>query len=120
MARKEDTIIETITLFSYIFCSFLFPVFIVQVLSLLLKAVYDWQGFKSFFHFNIRNQVHSTIIFISIFSFIIIGIATITFFKNRYNRNNSDKLSRTMKIMVNEMEKRIDSDHPFGDSDTIT
>ena len=114
MARKEDTMIESITLFSYIFCSFLFLVFIVQVLSLLLKAVYDWQGFKSFFHFNIRSQVHSTIIFVSIFSFIIIGIATITFFKNRHNRNNSDKLSRTMKIMVNEMEKRIDSDHPFG------
>ncbi|HKO80379.1 MAG TPA: ATP-binding protein, partial [Chitinophagaceae bacterium] len=114
MARKEDTIIESITLFSYIFCSFLFLVFIVQVLSLLLKAVYDWQGFKGFFHFNIRNQVHSTIIFVSIFSFIIIGIATITFFKNRHNRNNSDRLSRTMKIMVNEMEKRIDSNHPFG------
>ncbi len=113
MARKEDTLIESITLFSYIFCSFLFLVFIVQVLSLILKAVYDWQGFKNFFHFNIRNQVHSTIIFISIFSFIIIGVATISFFRNRHNRNNSDKLSRTMKIMVNEMEKRFDSDHPF-------
>ena len=113
MARKEDTIIESITLFSYIFCSFLFLVFIVQVLSLLLKAVYDWQGFKSFFHFNIRNQVHSTIIFISIFSFIIIGIATISFFINRYNRNNSEKLSRTMKIMVNEMQKKIGSDKSF-------
>ncbi len=113
MARKKDTIIESITLFSYIFCSFLFLVFIVQVLSLLLKAVYDWQGFKNFFHFNIRNQVHSTIIFISIFSFIIIGVATINFFEKRYNRNNSEKLSRTMKIMVNEMQKRIGTDHSF-------
>lgn len=107
MARKRDTFIESITLFSYIFCSFLFLVFIVQILSLMLKAVNDWDGFKRFFHFNIRNQVHSTIIFISIFSFIIIGIATINFFKNRYNRNNGDKLSRTINIMVNEMEKRI-------------
>lgn len=107
IARKRDTIIESITLFSYIFCAFLFLVFIVQVLSLLLKAVNDWEGFKRFFHFNIRNQVHSTIIFISIFSFIIIGVATINFFKSRYNRNNRDKLSRTMNIMVNEMEKRI-------------
>ena len=114
MVRKSDTIIESITLFSYIFCSFLFLVFIVQILSLLLKAVYDRQGFKDFFHFNIRSQVHSTIIFVSIFSFIIIGVATITFFKSRHNRNNSEKLSRTMRIMVNEMEKRIDSDHPFG------
>ena len=107
MVRERDTIIETITLFSYIFCSFLFLVFIVQLFSLLLKAVSDWKAFKSFFHFNIRNQVHSTIIFISIFCFIIIGIATISFFKSRYNQNNSEKLSRTMKIMVNEMEKRI-------------
>lgn len=114
MARKGDTIIESITLFSYIFCSFLFLVFVVQVLSLLLKAVYDREGFKDFFHFNIRSQVHSTIIFVSIFSFIIIGVATITFFKSRHNRNNSEKLSRTMRIMVNEMEKRTDSDHPFG------
>ena len=114
MARKGDTIIESITLFSYIFCSFLFLVFFVQILSLLLKAVYDREGFRNFFHFNIRNQVHSTIIFVSIFSFIIIGVATITFFKNRHNRNNSDKLSRTMRIMVNEMEKRIDNEHPFG------
>lgn len=115
MARKRDTIIESITLFSYIFCSFLFLVFIVQVLSLLVKAAYDWDGFRRFFHFNIRNQVHSTIIFISIFSFIIIGFATINFFKNRYNRTNTDKLSRTMKIMVNEMEKRITNHHAFDD-----
>lgn len=107
LARKQETIIVAITLFSYIFCSFLFLVFIVQVLSLILKAVNDWDGFKRFFHFNIRNQVHSTIIFISIFSFIIIGVATINFFKDRYNRNNSDRLSRTINIMVNEMQKRI-------------
>ncbi|MEO5562613.1 MAG: ATP-binding protein, partial [Chitinophagaceae bacterium] len=114
IARKRDTIIETITLFSYIFCSFLFLVFIVQVLSLILKAVIDPDGFRRFFHFNIRNQVHSTIIFISIFSFIIIGIATINFFKGRYNRNNSDRLSRTMSVMVKEMQKRIGADSTSG------
>lgn len=117
IVRKRDTIIESITLFSYIFCSFLFLVFIVQVLSLLLKAVNDRDGFRRFFHFNIRNQVHSTIIFISIFSFIIIGIATINFFKSRFNRNNSEKLSRTMHIMVNEIRKRIDVD---SSSNTFT
>lgn len=115
MARKRDALIESITLFSYLFCSFLFLVFLVQVLSLMVKAVYDWKEFKRFFHFNIRNQVHSTIIFISIFSFIIIGIATISFFKNRYNRTNSDKLSRTMKIMVKEMEKKIAGHNTFDD-----
>ncbi|PZR21305.1 MAG: histidine kinase [Citrobacter freundii] len=110
ITRKQDTLIETITLFSYIFSSFLFLILVVQILSLLVKAVYDPYGFRRFFHFNIRNQVHSTIIFISIFSFIIIGIATINFFKTRYNRTNSDKLSKTMKIMVAEMEDRVKPD----------
>lgn len=117
MVRERDTSIEAITLFSYIFCSFLFLVFFVQLLSLFLKAVSDWKAFKDFFHFNIRNQVHSTIIFISIFCFIVIGIATISFFKSRYNRNNSDKLSRTMKIMVNEMGKRIANYDIFNNAD---
>jgi signal transduction histidine kinase len=107
MARKQDTLIETITLFSYIFSSFLFLILVVQILSLLVKAVYDPEGFRRFFHFNIRNQVHSTIIFVSIFSFIIIGVATINFFKTRYNRTNSDKLSKTMNIMVAEMERQV-------------
>lgn len=115
IARKRDTLIESITLFSYIFCSFIFLVFLVQMISLLLKAVIDREEFKKFFHFNIRNQVHSTIIFVSIFSFIIIGVATINFFKARYHRNNSDRLSRTMSTMVNEMEKRISMQFPLTD-----
>jgi HAMP domain-containing protein len=64
---------------------------------------------------NIRSQVHGTIIFISVFSFLIIGAATISFFISRYNRNNNDKLSRTMKIMVNEMEKKLSDHNVFDD-----
>lgn len=115
MARKRDTIIESITLFSYIFCSFLFLITLVQLLSFIVRTGYNWKGVGKLLQFNIRTQVHSTIIFISIFSFFIIGIATISFFINRYNRTNSDKLSRTMKIMVREMEQRIADHKTFDD-----
>jgi signal transduction histidine kinase len=115
MARKQDTIIESITLFSYIFCSFLFLITIVQLISFILKTGYNWKGFSKLFQLNIRTQVHSTFIFVSIFSFVIIGVATISFFIARYNRTNSDKLSRTMKIMVKEMEKKIAEHKTFDD-----
>jgi signal transduction histidine kinase len=115
MARKRDTIIEAITLFSYIFCSFLFLVAFVQLISVLLKNIYYREGFKKIFQLNIRMQVHSTIIFISVFSFLVIGIVTLSFFKSRYNSNNSDKLSRTMKIMVNEMQKKQADHSTFDD-----
>lgn len=64
---------------------------------------------------NIRSQVHGTIIFISIFSFLVIGAATISFFISRNKQSNNDKLSRTMKIMVNEMEKKLADHTTFDD-----
>lgn len=115
MARKRDTLIESITLFSYIFCSFLFLVAFVQLVSLLLKTIGNRKSFRKLLQLNIRSQVHTTIIFISIFSFLIIGISTISFFISRYNRSNSDKLSRTMKIMVNEMQKKMSDNNTFDD-----
>ena len=115
MVRKRDTIIESITLFSYLFCSFLFLITLVQLISFILKTGYNRRSFRKLWQLNIRTQVHSTIIFISIFSFTIIGIATISFFISRYNRTNSDKLSRTMKIMVKEMEKKIGDHKTFED-----
>ncbi len=115
IARKKETIIETITLFSYIFCSFLFLVAFVQLLSLIFKTGYEWGGFRKLLQFNIRRQVHSTIIFISVFSFLIIGVATISFFISRNKQSSSDKLSRTMKIMVNEMQKKLSDHNTFDD-----
>lgn len=115
IARKKETTIETITLFSYIFCSFLFLVAFVQLITFLLRTGYNWTGIKKLLQLNIRSQVHSTIIFISIFSFLVIGAATISFFISRNKQSNSDKLSRTMKIMVNEMEKKLADHNTFDD-----
>ncbi len=115
IAKKRDTLIESITLFSYLFCAFLFLVAIINFLSFLLKAGNDWKTMSMFWQLNIRSQIHSTVIFISILSFLIIGAATIKFFINRYNRNNEDKLSRTAGIMVREMQKRQEAFNTFDD-----
>jgi signal transduction histidine kinase len=119
MVRKQDAVIESITLFSYLFCSFLFLISLVKLISLILKSGYKWQGFRKLIQTNIRTQVHNTIIFISIFSFLIIGIATISFFITRYSRTNSDKLGRAMAIMLNEMQKKIKDNRMFDDVLTI-
>jgi HAMP domain-containing protein len=46
---------------------------------------------------------------------LIIAASTISFFITRYNRNNADKLSRTLKVMKNEMKKRIAEHSIFDD-----
>ena len=115
MARKSETLIEAISLFSYLFCAFLFLVLLVQIVSFILKTKLQWSKIKEQLQLNIGSQIHSTVIFVSLLSFVIIGIATISFFKERYVRNNSDKLSRTMKIMVNEMRNKQADQSVFDD-----
>lgn len=115
IAKKKDSLIESITLFSYLFCAFLFMVGILQLISLLLR-VFSERSLNLFSGLNIRSRIHGTVIFISILSFLIIGIATISFFISRYNRNNIDRLSRTADIMVREMEKRIKDTSSFSPS----
>ena len=115
MVRKKDNLIESITLFSWIFCAFLFLVAFLQIISVLLRTGGSLRKLRKMLQLSIRSQVHSTILFISVFSFLIIGISTISFFISRYNRNNTDKLSRTMKIMVNEMQKKLSDHSTFDD-----
>ena len=115
VAKKQDSLIESITLFSYLFCAFLFLVGLLQFVSLLLKAGNDRHVLHTFWQLNIRSQIHGTIIFISVLSFLIIGVATISFFFARYNRNNVDKLSRTADIMLKEMQKRANEFYAFED-----
>jgi hypothetical protein len=107
VARKKADALEAITLFSYIFCVFLFLVAFFNLLLLFLRMGGNVKELRRILEWNIRTQIHSTIIFISILSFLIIGVSTISFFILRYQQGNREKLSRTMEVMMNEMGKRL-------------
>lgn len=109
IARKDNFFIESITLFAYLFCSFLLITLIFNILHHLLKDRIFTEGYQSFFQFTIRNQVHGTIIIISIFSFIVIGVTTILFFISRYHSTNREKLSRTIHVMETQVRNSIDT-----------
>jgi len=109
IARQDDFFIESITLFAYLFCSFLVVAVLFNFLNKLLGTTRNLENFRTFWQFTIRNQVHSTVIMISIFSFLVIGVTTILFFITRYHSNNREKLSRTIHVMENEIRNAIDS-----------
>lgn len=115
IARKKADLLEAITLFSYIFCVFLFLVGLFNALILLLRLGGDVRQFRRIIEWNIRTQIHGTIIFISILSFIIIGVSTISFFILRYKQNNEERLGRTMDIALREMEQALDDRRQLDD-----
>lgn len=108
IAKQDAFFIESITLFAYLFCVFLLISVIFRLLNLLIEAKFNYSRFREILQLSIRNQVHGTIILISIFSFLVIGVATILFFITRYHNNNREKLSRTIHVMENEVRTSLE------------
>ncbi|MFT3911189.1 MAG: HAMP domain-containing sensor histidine kinase [Ferruginibacter sp.] len=107
IVKKNSLSIESITLFSYFFCSFLIITAVFWFVNVIIRSRFNRTRFRSYWQLTIRNQIHGTIIFVSVVSFFVIGFATILFFISRYNNNNREKLSRTIRIMENEVKNFI-------------
>lgn len=120
VVKMHSTFIEVLTLFAYLFCSFLAVVLFFHLGNFLLRIKFRYTGIKRLLHFNIRTQIQITIIAVSIFSFVIIGIATISFFMIRFDKNNQERLLRSMQIMAFEIERKIQSQLVFDDAYTLT
>ena len=104
IAKKSELYKEMITFFAYLFCIFLSVVMLFHLARFLVQARFRWEGIKELFKFSIRTQIHTTIIFISIFSFVVIAITTISFFYVRFDRNNEERLTKAIQVMGAELE----------------
>jgi two-component system, NtrC family, nitrogen regulation sensor histidine kinase NtrY len=107
IAKKDTWLLQYITFFAYLFCVFIAIVVLFYFGGYIIKARFSWTNFKKIFVFNIRTQIHATIIFISLFSFVIIGVVTISFFITRFDSSNRDRLSNSIKVIDAEIENYI-------------
>ena len=116
IAKKNNFFIESITLFSYLFCAFLLISGFFWLVHLGIKSRFNRKRIKYYWQLSIRNQIHGTVIFISVLSFLVIGFATILFFVNRYENSNKEKLSRVIHVMENEVRLSMSNFLNAGDS----
>ena len=115
IVKKSNFFIEAVTLFSYLFCTFLFITALCWILTTIIQSRFHISELGTYWQMSIRNQVHSTIIFISLSAFIIVGIATIVFFKDRYNNNNREQLANIINSMQNEVRNSLSDIIVFDD-----
>jgi len=107
IVRSGSVFFEAITLFAYLFGSFLFIVVLFQVGHLLIRYKFNLSHIKNELRFNLRSQIQGAIIFLSLFSFLVIGISTISFYISRFNQTNRDRLVKAIEIMGNEVQNQI-------------
>ena len=115
IAKKDNSFIEAITLFAYLFSTFIFLLAIYRFTALLVRTRFKKEALAQYFQLSIRSQIHTTILLVSLLSFIIIGVVTILFFVKRYDRNNQDRLSRAIQIMVNEVQNKLDANNSLDE-----
>lgn len=115
VVKPQNKVLETITLFAYLFCVFLLMLSLFRLVQRGLQLGSNLSNWKKQWQFTFRAQVHTTIIGISIFSFLIIGVSTIFFFINRHSRINKERLARTISIMKTEVEAALDKHSVFDD-----
>lgn len=115
IAKSQNRLLETITLFAYLFCVFLLMLASFRLVQYFLQLGLRPADWKNHLQLTFRTQVHTTIIGISIFSFLVIGASTIFFFINRHSRINKERLSRTIAIMKTEVETALSNHVMFDD-----
>lgn len=110
IARKNNWLINSLTLFACNFILFITLALLVHAGNLVIQTGLKREKLRSLFHFNIRSQIQATFIGICVISFVVIGAATISFFIMRFNKNNRTHLVSTSEIMLNEINNIIASE----------
>ncbi len=119
IARKNDGFFNFITLFSYLFVLFIMLSFAVHNSRYLIQTRGSKFSFRNLFRFNLRTQIQTTIVGVSIASFLIIGAATISFFIFRFNTNTTNQLINTSQIIAGEIQEALKYQIINTDTDII-
>ena len=121
VARKNEKMYNILTLFSYLLCI----VVLVNFIFNLLESIF-WKLFNEIkpvadnelkYHFQV--QIQNAISVISISALLIIGIFTVSLFAKRFQNNNSDRLSKSIQTIVDEVETEVQSKLIYNDASNI-
>jgi len=110
---------EFLTLFAALFTIVVMLIMLFEIGSFILHARFEKKDFTKAVSLNIRSQVQTTIIGICLLSFIVIGVVSINFFINQYNKATEAKLAKSVQVLVNEVQEAMQGDIVLDGFDTI-
>ena len=109
IAAPNNQVMAVISLFAWLFCSFLIIAMFLHGMEILFRKKFNLKAIKSSFKLSIHAQIHFNILFVSIFSFIVVAFVTISFFIIRFDKSNQEKLFRSIQIVGYEIQSKLDA-----------
>lgn len=107
VAKENSRFLEVVTLFAYLFFTFLVVIGIFHLGDYLLRTNLNLVSFKSKLRPSMQVQIQTAVILASVFSFVVIGSATIFYFINRFNDTSQQRLSTSIGIIANEISGKL-------------
>ncbi len=113
LVKSNRDVLDFITFFAYLFFTFLLVAFIFIFINKIVSSKFILKLFINSIQFNIRSQIRAVIIFVSLFSFLIIGIVTILFFIEKFNQASQDRLVKSVNNISTEIVDLYNADSNY-------
>lgn len=106
VVHNHNMLIETITLFSYLFGIEILMAVILLVYQFCISYIIGTATNKTL-RLTLRKRIHLAMLLVVLLSFFIIGIVTIAFFSNQYKSNNKAKLESAMQAVQEAVQQEL-------------
>ncbi len=113
LVKSNRDVLDFITFFAYLFFAFLLVTFIFIFINKIVGSKFSLKLFIHSIQFNIRTQIRVVIIFVSLFSFLIIGIVTILFFIEKFNQASQDRLVKSVNNISTEIANLYNANNNY-------
>lgn len=107
LVDKNSFIYEYLALFSYLVGSTVVFILLIYIVYSLINARFKWRPLHRRIQFSLRTRIYTTIIFVSLFSLLIIGGSTISFYILNYESENKGRLNRVITRFTREAEMEL-------------
>ncbi|PZP49095.1 MAG: hypothetical protein DI598_08660, partial [Pseudopedobacter saltans] len=107
VVKQNNILLDFITLFAYIFCSAIVVLCLAYLVIYFVFSGFNIRYLKNITRLTINRKMQGTIIFLSLFSFLVVSVSTITFFLAQFKETNRVKLSKSARIVSQETENSI-------------
>ncbi|MFT4205171.1 MAG: HAMP domain-containing sensor histidine kinase [Chitinophagaceae bacterium] len=110
VVKQMNVWLDFVTLFAYIFCSAIIAICLGYLLIYFVFTGFNVRYLKRILRLTINRRMQGTIIFLSLFAFLVVSISTVTFFLAQFRETNKVKLSKSARIVSMETENSIKND----------
>ena len=111
---QHDFFREVTTLFSYLFGMLMLMNLLVLMYRHSLRALYKFRFRRP--DLTLGMRIHYAVVGVLLFSFLVIGVVTVTFLNSQYASSNRNKLQDIMQIAGSEIQQYLFTHHALDNS----